>query len=103
MSKRHTHTVQRGKLEAGCPRCIELAKALAALDEVGGWWWCAWNLVVDTSSGLTAGQRFEQSQHERERRIALAVDEAWRTATHGRFLHGTAPVIDIDEIIKGVK
>lgn len=27
MSKKHTHTVWRGKLEYGCPRCIELAKA----------------------------------------------------------------------------
>ena len=34
-----------------------------------------------------------------QRRIALAVDEAWRKATYGRFLHGTAPVIDVDEII----
>jgi len=30
MSKRHTHTVWRGKFEDGCPRCIELAKAPAA-------------------------------------------------------------------------
>ena len=30
MSKKHTHTVWRGKLEDGCPRCIELAKAPAA-------------------------------------------------------------------------
>jgi len=29
MSKKHTHTVWRGKFEDGCPRCIELAKAPA--------------------------------------------------------------------------